>query len=65
MMKQKLSLVKYETAFVPQNYIYFRQKKKKTIINWTLYYLSYWGNFGPYHIPEFKGHRLNRNGSEN
>ena len=28
MMKQKLSPVKYETAFVPPNYIYFRQKKK-------------------------------------
>ena len=64
MMKQKLSPVKYETAFVPPNYIYFRQKKK-TIISWTLYYLSYWGNFWPYHNPEFKGNRLNRNGSEN
>ena len=29
MMKQKLSPVKYETAFVPPNYIYFRQEKKQ------------------------------------
>ena len=29
MMKQKLSPVKYETAFVPPNYIYLRQKKNK------------------------------------
>lgn len=49
MMKQKLSPVKYETAFAPPK-INFRQKrKKKTSIFRTLCYLSYWDKFGPYH----------------
>ena len=51
MMKQKLSPVKYETAFVPPK-ISFRQKqKKKKSIFRTLCYLSYWGKFGPVGTP--------------